>query len=142
MKRKRAVLDAAAWVLDVVVCILGHCQGLIEIKRGAQDHKTVWYSVPKPENFPDYDDYKAAVAKFHLDLRNKSLAKYLHLKATQPAAASQFLSSWFKKSKQFQIVLTPEETKKSKQFQIALTPEETGQLLNAGHAVDVVTCDC
>ena len=88
MKRKRAVLDAAAWVRDVVVCILGHCQGLIEIKRGAQDHKTVWYSVPKPENFPDYDDYKAAVAKFHLDLIKKSLAKYLRLKATQPAAAS------------------------------------------------------
>ena len=88
IKRKKAVLDAAAWVRDVVVCILGHCQGLIEIRRGEQDHKTVWYRVPKPENFPDYDDYKAAVAKFHLDLRKKSLAKYLRLKATQPAAAS------------------------------------------------------
>ena len=126
IKRKKAVLDAAAWVRDVVVCILGHCQGLIEIRRGEQDHKTVWYRVPKPENFPDYDDYKAAVAKFNLDLRNKSLAKYLRLKATQPAAASQFLSSWFKKSKQFQT---------------ALTSEEAGQLLNARHAVNVVTSD-
>ena len=69
------------------------------------------------------ESFDYAVAHFNWSLKNRTLAKYLELRARRPGAAARFLSSCFKRNKGFEV---------------ALTSSDAGQLLETQKALLVV----
>ncbi|CAE7834833.1 unnamed protein product [Symbiodinium sp. CCMP2592] len=110
IKRKRAVLDAGAWIREVFICILGHCAGLVYARKGAQKEQPWTASFPQVQNFASYDDYKHAVAEFDAATKRRCVNKFLSLLASNPNESKRFLSSWFKKPNDFHIHLTDEDS--------------------------------
>ncbi len=114
VKRRRLILDSAAWVRDAIYCVLGHCGCLVKMCGKPPAHlqnNRVWPSaVPKPSDYTSYEVYKAAMAKFNIGIKTTTLDKFLQLRACDKGQASRFLSSLFNKSKAFEIALTDEDT--------------------------------
>ena len=131
VKRRRAIVDAAAWARDAVVCLLGHSSELTsarvassgQVDRGGP----VWpKSVPRPEEFDDYEAYKSAMADFNAGIREGVYNKFAALRSCDPNEAKRFLSTCFKGKQNFQV---------------ALTDEETGQLLSTQQALQALVED-
>ena len=109
-KRKRDLLDAAAWIREVLVCFTGHCGGLTRV-RGVAGQKNRWpQRVPKVCDFQNYDQYKAAVKQFDDQTKAATVSRYLSLLTSQPNQAKAFLSSWFKKDRDFGYALAEPNT--------------------------------
>ena len=114
-KRRRAILDAAAWARDAVICLLGHCFHLVAASytslAGSKSGNIAWpRSLPFPEDFDDYEDYKCAMTDFNSGVRSAMYQKFLSLRSASPSEASKFLSACFRKDKNFEVALTDEES--------------------------------
>ncbi|OLP89967.1 hypothetical protein AK812_SmicGene28511 [Symbiodinium microadriaticum] len=114
-KRRRAILDAAAWARDAVICLLGHCFNLVAASytslAGSKSGNLAWpRSLPFPEDFDDYEDYKCAMTDFNSGVRSAMYQKFLSLRSASPSEASKFLSACFRKDKNFEVALTDEES--------------------------------
>ena len=94
-KRKRDLLDAAAWVREALVCFAWHCGGLTRF-RGVAGKRNRWpQRVPKVCDFQNYDQHRAAVKRFADQTKAATVSRYLSLLTSQPSQAKAFLSSWF-----------------------------------------------
>ena len=110
-KRRRAVLDAAAWLRDVCVCVIGHSSSLVRSFKKPPLHKGKWpTTIPTPEDFDCYDDYKLALQELHHETNLSLVRRYSDLLNSNPGEAAHFLSSWFKKDSSFEIALTEEDS--------------------------------
>ncbi|CAE7587340.1 unnamed protein product [Symbiodinium sp. CCMP2592] len=130
VKRRRAILDAAAWARDAIVCLLGHCFSLTVVRGARCTHPGAGHkwpeSVPRPEDFDDFDSYKLAMADFNIGIREGVFEKFVSLRNCDPNEAKRFLSAC---------------VKSNKGFQVALTDEETGQLLSTQQALQALADD-
>ena len=146
VKRRRSVLESAAWMRETFFCILAHCKGLVValsaksnfLKQQAGPHK--W---PKPAEFETYDDYKAALASMTAKAKYHSFQKYLALRASDPNQAKQFISSFFKKNKAFEIALTHEDSGHlmSVQGMLAAIDQDLQSRADNNFEQDTVVCE-
>ena len=112
-RRRRAILDAAAWLREAITSIVGHCAGLVNVvNMGKRSDKTDWanHKAPELDNFQTYGEYKSAVNEWNWSLKSATVSKYLQLKYCNPGEASKFLSSFFNRAKNFDIALSCEDT--------------------------------
>ena len=123
-------MDAAAWARDTIICLLGHSFSLTTVKGAHAAHvnnRPVWpTSVPRPEEFDDYEAYKLAMADFNTCIREGVFNKFVSLRNSDPNEAKRFLSAC---------------VQGNRGFQIALTDEETGQLLTTQEALHALADD-
>lgn len=146
VKRRRSVLESAAWMRETFFCILAHCKGLVValsaksnfLKQQAGPHK--W---PKPAECETYDDYKAALASMTAKAKYHSFQKYLALRASDPNQAKQFISSFFKKNKAFEIALTHEDSGHlmSVQGMLAAIDQDLQSRADNNFEQDTVACE-
>ena len=146
VRRRRCVLESAAWLRDTFFCILGHCKGLVValsaksnfLKQQAGPH--IW---PKPAEFETNDDYKAALASMTAKAKYHSFQKYLALRASDPNQAKQFISSFFKKNTAFEIVLTHEDSGHlmSVQGMLAAIDQDLQSRADNSFEQDTVVCE-
>ena len=94
-KRRRAILDAAAWIRETIVVVVGHSSSLVRagVRGGRRMPAQETLRPPKPQDFDDYDSYKQAVKRFDGQLQDQVVRKYMQLRAQDPNSAKRFVSS-------------------------------------------------
>ncbi|CAE8590209.1 unnamed protein product, partial [Polarella glacialis] len=105
-KLRRAVLDSAAWARDVIYVVAGHTMQAVRVI--AQNHKKA--SVPAtaslhPDNFASFEDFKQAAREAANQQQRQAAETYAELRASQPAQAEKWLSSFFSTKAHFQVEL-------------------------------------
>ena len=127
-KRRRAILDAAAWIRETIVVVVGHSSSLVRagVRGGTRMPAQETLRPPKPQDFDDYDSYKQAVKRFDGQLQDQVVRKYMQLRAQDPNSAKRFVSS---------------HVAKSREFQIALSDEDTGHLMSTQAALSAIADD-
>ena len=111
LKRRRDVLDAAAWLRNAVICLIGHSSSMVRARKGPRGTQKRWpTTIPTPGDFECYEDYKLALQELHHETNLNLFRKYVHLKNEDPGQAAHFLSSWFKQESSFEVALTHEDT--------------------------------
>ena len=120
IKRRRQVLEAAAWVREALYCFIGHAGQLIKVSL-PRKRKRAETNVPPP-----YSSQKEEV-KSRLEAEKlKRSHEFAELHKNNPAKASAFVSSFFKRQRAFQI---------------ALRDDLTGEDLSGPKAADFVAAD-
>ena len=109
VKRRRAILDAAAWCRKVLVAVAGHLHGLVAVTVTKKRKQQRTVPLPSVRREPDCMQICRAIATAQLDARQK----FAELFARDPAKADSFLSKFFNRSRQFEIALADEETQKT-----------------------------
>ncbi|CAE8605722.1 unnamed protein product [Polarella glacialis] len=107
--RRRAVLNAAAWLRDALFVFAGHCCGATRGKpaRSQGRHRTL-----VPEDLTDLADPGACqdpLEQLCFCTRAKAAARYAHLCLTDPPGAARFMAMYFRQQKQFTIALVDAE---------------------------------
>ncbi|CAE8699927.1 unnamed protein product, partial [Polarella glacialis] len=105
-KLRRAVLDSAAWARDVIYVVAGHTMQAVRVI--AQNHKKA--SVPAtaslhPDNFASFEDFKQAAREAANQQQRQAAETYAELRASQPAQAEKWLTSFFSTKAHFQVEL-------------------------------------
>ena len=107
VKRRRAILDAAAWCREVLVAVAGHLHGLVAVTVTKKKKRQL--TEPVASHHLDNLQVSKAVAAAQLTARQKFAA----LCAKDPAKADSFLSGFFNRSRRFEVSLVDEETQKT-----------------------------
>ena len=116
-RRRRAVLEAAAWTREALYCLVGHANGQVIARppKRARQHCN--------NNTPSDKD---AVEETIRRKKCENFSRFLQLQRSDPAKAQKFLSSFFQRQKKFDI---------------ALVDSTTGRIVDERRAVEMVAAD-
>ena len=127
-RRRRVIVDTAAWLRDCIYVLAGHLLGATRVYRPREQTSGVAPLTPslKPVNFGTYEEYQEAVQAAVWRAQSDTALRYSRLRQRNPGAAESLIASYFKRARHFTV---------------ALTDGDTGALLGPASSVDAVVTD-
>ena len=105
-KRKRALLEAAAWIREAIYCVLGHCISAVKVSAASSTCRAAAYC-----NEASPDSRIPHMTAHDLPAQRRAIAsKFASLCRIDPGQAQSFLSRFLDRQKMFQISLRQEDT--------------------------------
>ena len=104
-RQRRALLDLAAWVRDVVYVVAGHSANMVRHSSGKPPLRMAAPTMERPESYSDYAAFKQAAAEAIWAQQRAAAAKLLRLRVEDPAEAERYLSCIFRRQEPAAIQL-------------------------------------
>lgn len=96
IKRRRAILDAAAWLRDAVYTVVGHMSQAVKA-TSARDPTPYQGTLrgSRPESYQEYEQFKMAIEQTCWQARVDSAQRFQQLRVSDPPAAARLIARVF-----------------------------------------------